>query len=57
MNITEETTLNQLRTYVKDHFGKVDLSVITVDTTQTRKLLYVRGTLDEWIKFLNEVKK
>jgi hypothetical protein len=57
MDISEETTLNQLRTYVKDHFGKVDLSVITVDTPQTRKLLYVRGTLDEWIKFLNEVKK
>lgn len=57
MDISEETTLNQLRQYVKEHFGKVDLSVVTVDAPHTRKLLYVRGTLDEWIKFINEVKK
>lgn len=55
--MNQETTLDDLRSYVKPHFGQVDLSVLTIDAPNVRKLLYVRGTLEEWIKFLNEVKK
>ena len=57
MELNEETTLEELRAYIKPNFGQVDLSVLTIDAPSTRKLLYVRGTLEEWIKFLNEAKK